>query len=315
VRYTVERLEVDPGLCLPFPLPAEGYCQVLTTRSGVACDCSESGLLLSPTSVTIAVQEQLELEGQCGNADQPPCWDFCACEFPRAIGKSLIECKTQPESSADSAGWCYVSADAGTPQAELVADCPSSDKQRLRFMGNSSLLAGAINFLACADSAGPAPPRELGEVCFRDAVGARTTFPGYDVAEVNLTDGAPECGSNLCIANHFQGLPSCPYGQLAGAGDCFVAGQDQAVSVSVEPQLVERQAALASVCSCRCDGPGPGPFCACAETMQCEHLVEDLGLGSPDLAGSYCIPKGTAYDGLAPKTECVEPNCGVKHPY
>ena len=43
-------------------------------------------------------------------------------------------------------------------------------------------------------------------------------------------------------------------------------------------------------CSCRCDGPaGTGPFCACAAGYACQHEVDDLGLGEPGLAGSYCV--------------------------
>ncbi|HEY0468002.1 MAG TPA: hypothetical protein VGC79_27570, partial [Polyangiaceae bacterium] len=135
-----------------------------------------------------------------------------------------------------------------------------------------------------------------------------------NINEINIEDHSSACRSGLCLGNHFQGLVSCPYGQDAGAGDCLLPGSLQTVFVAVPPQLVERQAAVASICSCRCDGPGPGPFCTCPGSMQCEHLIDDVGIGA-DYAGSYCIPNGSAYEPSAPRTECVEPNCGVKHPY
>jgi hypothetical protein len=84
---------------------------------------------------------------------------------------------------------------------------------------------------------------------------------------------------------------------------------------TIKPQLLQRPATAASICSCHCDGPGPGPYCTCPDSMQCEFLIEDLHLGSSEYAGSYCIPKGTAYDASAPHTECVEPICGAKHPH
>ena len=317
VSYTLSLLEDLPEKCLSEPIDAEANCKLLTTRKGAACNCAEPGLSPSASSVTEAVQKQLQRVGYCGAEGQPPCSDSCACEVSRAIGTSLIECKTLPEPSAESSGWCYVSADAGAPQAELVAHCPSSQRQTLRFMGNPALLAGAPSFLACVDSRGSAPARELGEVCSEE-LGTNPNFPGYGRMEVNIIDHTSMCSSGICVINHFQGLVSCPYGQAAGAGDCLRPGTDEPLPFAVDPQLVQRQAAIAAICSCHCDGPGPGPYCTCPESMQCEHLVDDLHLGSPDfsgLSGSYCIPKGTAYQSNAAQTECVEPNCGVKHPY
>jgi hypothetical protein len=312
VSYTLSQLEDIPGQCLPEPIEPDANCKLLTARKGAACSCSEPGLTTSTSSVTKALQKQLQLVGYCGAEGQPPCGDTCACEVSRAIGTSLIECKTLPEPSAESAGWCYVSADAGQSQAQLVAHCPSTQQQTLRFMGDPRLLAGVPSFLACAEGTGTPPPRDLGEVCFGEAGNSR--FPGYSVSEVNIYKGATSCSSGVCVMNHFQGLVTCPYGQAAEAGDCLAPGSEQAVSVAVKPQLVERQAAIASICSCQCDGPGLGPYCTCPESMQCEHLVDDLGLGT-DLAGSYCIPKGTAFDSQASRTDCVEPNCGAAHPY
>jgi hypothetical protein len=258
--------------------------------------------------------QQLRLVAYCGHEGQPSCTDYCACEIPRAISTSLIECKTLAEPSLDSAGWCYVSGDAGEPQASLVADCPSVQAQKLRVLGDPGLLSGAPSFLACADSAETVPPRALGEVCFDESLASH--FYTHGVEEITITTHTQVCSSGICVANHFQGLVGCPYGQAAGAGDCLIPGTNQAVSGEVKPQLVARQEALASICSCQCEGPGPGPYCTCPESMQCEYLVDDLGFGgaSSTYSGSYCIPKNTAYDKHEPQTECLEPNCGVKHP-
>ena len=302
-----------PYKCLPFTL-VENDCRVYTTRTGSACNCQESGLVPSSSSVTDAVRNQLQLIGQCDSESRPDCSSLCTCEYSRAIGTSEIECKSQLETSPESTGWCYVAADGGEQPAELVADCPKNQPQRLRFMGNSGLLAATLdetgarsvyNFLACDNGVTPTPSA-LGEVCSTGGIS--------DVEEINIADGFAACSSGVCVVNHFQGLVSCPYGQAAGAGECFLAGHGEPIAKAVEPQLVDRQAAVASICSCQCSGSGPGPYCTCPESMQCEHLVDDLHLGSASLAGSYCIPKGSEYY-ADQQAVCVEPNCGAKHPY
>ncbi|MEI9942130.1 MAG: hypothetical protein WDO69_33360 [Pseudomonadota bacterium] len=312
ISYTVTSLV---GACLPEPILDEANCKLLTTRSGPGCSCTEPGLSASTSTVTDAVRKQMQLVGACGNDGQPSCSDQCVCEVSRAIGTSLIECTTLPQTSPDSSGWCYVSGDAGEPQTDLVADCPDTRKQSVRFVGDPSLLARVSSFLACADGAGTVLPRGLGEVCYDEVLGSRADFAGYSVQESDIDDQSSMCGSGVCVANHFQGLVSCPYGQAAGAGDCLLPGSTKAVSVAVASQLVDRQAAVASICSCHCAGPGPGPFCTCPDSMQCELLVEDTGNIGSNLAGSYCIPKGSEFVADARRTACVPPNCGVKHPY
>jgi len=155
---------------------------------------------------------------------------------------------------------------------------------------------------------------QLGEPCVSE-LERLPGFPGYSAKELNIETDTSTCASTVCLLNHFQGRASCPYGQAAGSMDCLVAGSDVLVSTPVPAQLVARQSNLASICSCRCDGDGPGPYCTCPDSMQCEHLVDDLGLGAPELAGSYCIPKGSQYDPSGDMTVCTAPNCGVAHPY
>lgn len=169
----------------------------------------------------------------------------------------------------------------------------------------SGSAAGGSNAQAAEPAGAP-----LGAVCMSTEE-RRASFAGWSMAEISVDDHASQCSTGVCLQNHFQGRVSCPYGQAAGEGACLAAGGQTPVSVAVEPQLVERRAALASICSCRCAGPGPGPYCTCPEQMQCEDLVPDLGIGDGGLAGSYCIPKGSQYEERQPRTECVEPNCGL----
>jgi hypothetical protein len=70
--------------------------------------------------------------------------------------------------------------------------------------------------------------------------------------------------------------------------------------------LVERQAEDAVYCSCRCAPPegvdDNATYCECPDGFVCEPLVEDLGLGKGQLAGSYCVKNGTEYAPNAPET-------------
>jgi hypothetical protein len=45
-------------------------------------------------------------------------------------------------------------------------------------------------------------------------------FPGYAASEVNLEDHSPDCATRLCLAYHFRGRVSCPYGQAGGSQGC-----------------------------------------------------------------------------------------------
>ncbi len=195
----------------------------------------------------------------------------------------------------------------------LLGGCSSSDK--LLGSDGSTVLAsdpgaGAGGRTASA-GAGGAPPKAaaVGEPCVASEEWS-PYFVGFGSQDVNIEDRAAQCESTICVVNHFQGRASCRYGQAAGASDCLLPDGSGPVSVEVEPQLVARQATVASICSCRCDGDGPGPYCTCPESMQCEHLVDDLGLGAPELAGSYCTPKGSQYDSAQRSGPvCVAPNC------
>src|ERR1700684_4367926 len=44
------------------------------------------------------------------------------------------------------------------------------------------------------------------------------TFLGFSAGEVNVESKSFDCETRLCLANHFQGRVTCPYGQTkAGA--------------------------------------------------------------------------------------------------
>lgn len=143
----------------------------------------------------------------------------------------------------------------------------------------------------------------------------QSEFGGAEVTGVTLAMGHPACSSGLCLVNHFQGRVTCPYGQTEqdltlppdDGRRCRVADEatgeimDEPVTRSVFPQLAARRAEDVVLCSCRCAGPDPEvEYCSCPEGTECTPLIQDLGLGPGDIAGSYCIKVGTAYDESAP---------------
>jgi hypothetical protein len=164
-----------------------------------------------------------------------------------------------------------------------------------------------------------------------------TSFSGYDEDEVNVESRSFQCETRVCLVNHFRGRVSCPYGQTQtdidtkGGDDvdrCHIPGTSgenavDAVAVPVRPQLEERVPDRAVYCSCRCanahgktdDG---AKYCDCASGFTCTQLIDDLGLGSKQLAGAYCIRNGSKFDDTAPPgRSCsrVDGNCGDAQPY
>jgi hypothetical protein len=143
-----------------------------------------------------------------------------------------------------------------------------------------------------------------------------TGFNGYGSAEVVLGTDSPTCESTLCLVNHFQGYPSCPYGQ--SSEDIYNLPEDsperchaeggEVVPDSVEPQLLNRREEDTVYCSCRCDGSDPGAArCDCPSGFECVPLVDDLGFDDSDeFAGSYCVKEGTIYDPDNLQTETCE---------
>lgn len=182
---------------------------------------------------------------------------------------------------------------------------------------DSALGVWALGAMALGLSALGCDPGGVGDPCIPEDE-YRQQVPGYAVTEVNVESRSFQCETRVCLVNHFQGRVSCPYGQTedqterclngtdkcdssSGLG-CRVPGTDGSraedrIQVPVRPQLLARSADDAVYCSCRCDGPDSNArYCECPSGFACVELVEDLGLGAGQLAGSYCIKDGTRYN-------------------
>jgi len=181
------------------------------------------------------------------------------------------------------------------------AETASSDKPGVRRWC-------ALFLLACASCR----PGGVGDPCIpEDEYSPR--FGGFDEREVNVESRSVQCETRTCLVNHFRGRASCPYGQTRDditalpATDprrCRIPGSADGVEVPVRPQIAHRSAAATShpgdgvvetvYCSCRCaDADGARDdgtrYCDCPSGYACTPLIDDLGLGKKELAGSYCV--------------------------
>lgn len=181
------------------------------------------------------------------------------------------------------------------------------DSRILLFISTALTLAG----LGCE-------PGGVGDPCVPEDE-YRKTFSNYGVDEVNIESRSFQCETRLCLVNHFQGRVTCPYGQTQEQAEqdpqCFVPGREgnpkDKIEVAVQAQLEERQDEKAVYCSCRCAGPDQNArYCKCPDGYSCTKLVDDLGLGRGQLAGSYCVRNKTEYNTqYKPSlTECSKAN-------
>lgn len=164
VDAIVDRLKERLGdRCLPRGLLTEADgsvpCTLVETvpRPDEPCACDERIARVRPNArVEALVREELAREnGQPCGADDPSCARACLCEVLQVQDanpnptEALRICR-EDENASQVEGWCYV-ADTGTQQIgnpELVAECPATQRQILRFVGGG-LGDNTTTFVAC----------------------------------------------------------------------------------------------------------------------------------------------------------------------
>jgi hypothetical protein len=156
-------------------------------------------------------------------------------------------------------------------------------------------------------------------------------FVGGDLNEAVIESNSFQCRTRVCLANHFRGRVTCPYGQNKdgqpppGGKACTVPGTDTPIvgekengefvntriKSQVDAQCLDRTADKTVYCSCRCadingQRPSNQTFCDCPDGFTCEQLVSSTGLGNEGLTGSYCIKNNTKFDRM---TACSQGEC------
>jgi hypothetical protein len=142
---------------------------------------------------------------------------------------------------------------------------------------------------------------------------ADPTFTGFDESQISVDVAGHASGDLVCVANHFRGRATCPYGQDAngkdpkGAGPCQTTKGASVTGGQVSAQCTDRQAHEEMVWSCRCanahglatDGDN---YCTCADGVACTQLVPPTGDPNDHVSGGYCLKDGRSFD---PKIACM----------
>jgi hypothetical protein len=157
VAAIINRLkEALVGTCLPRPLDTSGEelpCKVVEAflpAAGQACECGMEGRAdLSTQDIRGSVEDELEAGSLCGDASGVACGSYCMCEIQQLAGGELDTCQNSATDPMTGIfGYCYVDR---TSQAAdvLLADCPESQKQIIRFLGADVPRPRAVAFIAC----------------------------------------------------------------------------------------------------------------------------------------------------------------------
>ena len=176
------------------------------------------------------------------------------------------------------------------------------------------LAVSASLALSCGESAPAGRAADGANAVGSPCVIGAERFPGYTGANVGsfeLQEPAA-AGQPWCLAYHFQGRSTCPYGQdqqghaPAGASPCTTPDGQPVIGPgdpTVLPQCVDRRPANVIFWTCKCaneqghadDGQ---TYCTCPSSMHCDATLALNLLGT---AGTYCSKPAAAYD---PSSAC-----------
>jgi hypothetical protein len=141
--------------CLPRQLPVEGdgtlACTVIEARlpDEAGCSCGAAGHAeLSSSSVRSFVEGELSSRNHCGDVTGIDCSDYCLCEIVELTGAEGDECRNFVGEAMGS-GYCYVDPDRGYGNPELVASCPDSSRQLIRFVGDGVPGPRSVALVTC----------------------------------------------------------------------------------------------------------------------------------------------------------------------
>jgi hypothetical protein len=160
VNYIVKTLSGES--CLPRPLAGENGsvpCQVIEAKppSGATCSCDVSPGRSGEVAAGLrdAVEEELVVGEYCDGGTNIACSSFCLCEIQQLSGAELDACLNSLADPGGIHGFCYVAPNEGAGNPELVAACPVTEPQIIRFLGENVPSPGAVVFIGCSGSSSP----------------------------------------------------------------------------------------------------------------------------------------------------------------
>ena len=135
------------GQCLPRSLTpnAEGQVPCLIIEAKIGADGCTAPARKPVDAAHVAAVETAEKD------PANPGWQEY-CEIEQLAGAGLDECQNDPVDDGSVDGWCYVDQTSVPPlgNGEIVAQCPSTEKRIIRFVGDGQGVPGATLFITCA---------------------------------------------------------------------------------------------------------------------------------------------------------------------
>jgi hypothetical protein len=125
----------------------------LPPASGCSCDAGRGRAPISEAGIRRAVEEELTVRSRCGGDTDIACASYCMCEIGQLSGAALEACRTEPVVPEGIDGYCYVEQGVGDPS--LLAGCPATQMQRIRFVGEGVPSPVADVYIACTGASTP----------------------------------------------------------------------------------------------------------------------------------------------------------------
>jgi hypothetical protein len=157
-NYVVKTVIADT--CLPRPLAGENGgavpCQMIEAKPPSGAQCSPCDASTGRSEVLSglrnAIEDELQAKGLCGGDTGIKCSSHCLCEIEQLSGAELDTCLNSVEDPGGTYGYCYVDPNNGFGNPDLVAACPDTQRQIIRFLGENVPSPGATTFVACGGS-------------------------------------------------------------------------------------------------------------------------------------------------------------------
>jgi hypothetical protein len=175
VAALVDRLKTQLGdACLPRPLvPDESKqldCAVVEASTNAEWNqrsCVDRGRVDVRPAIAPAVLHQMKAEQICDVEGKQPCSEFRLCELKQLSStdpdNALAKCQNDEgiEASSSVPGYCYIAPEQGIGNASLISNCPATQKQKLRLVGDGQdrrAPAPGWTFFACSGANYDATP-------------------------------------------------------------------------------------------------------------------------------------------------------------
>jgi hypothetical protein len=112
------------------------------------CDPARGRSDVESVDLRKAVREELAANEVCGGKTDVSCASFCLCEVAQLEGAALQACQAGSR-DPDLFGYCYVDADKGIGNPDLVAQCKGTQRRLLRWVGEGLPANGSHMMMAC----------------------------------------------------------------------------------------------------------------------------------------------------------------------